>query len=269
MEQSIATEQRELRASLLSEGVSEKEIESNLRGVEARARLFNRWEKSEPKDYVIESLKSIVAGIILGSVIYLFFFRKSHRKTIVAILVLLFFAPGLWRTYIVSTDTRWLISLSTMPKEDVSYGEMGFVLTPEFALTLLTKAPWLHSDCAYFSRKLDWCGFPVLHFAGNTFDGASTDMRTSSRAEEVLKWALEQGLDVNEVADGMTALHHAILYNNARYLELLIDAGADPQIKVSKPGRPYNGLNGFEYLTLLESKGRRDYTEVRALMDGQ
>jgi hypothetical protein len=64
----------------------------------------------------------------------------------------------------------------------------------------------------------------------------------------------------------MAPVHEAILYRNSKYLEVLLSAGADPNIQIIKPGKVYDGYNAYQYLELLESKGKGDFGKIRKLL---
>jgi hypothetical protein len=47
---------------------------------------------------------------------------------------------------------------------------------------------------------------------------------------------------------------------------MLLSAGADPRMRIDKPGAEYDGFDALEFLDYLQSKGKGDFTSIRALL---
>ncbi len=58
---------------------------------------------------------------------------------------------------------------------------------------------------------------------------------------EAVKKMVEEGTDVNQKSNGMTALHYAARYNRAEILEYLLENGASISIRSS------SGLNAYDF----------------------
>jgi hypothetical protein len=66
----------------------------------------------------------------------------------------------------------------------------------------------------------------------------------------------------------MTSLHEAILYSiedrNTELVRALLELGANPKLKISRPGTRMNDLTAIEYADLLR---KRHPTEMRPVVD--
>lgn len=250
-DKSVQVEKDQVPESLSNEAASQENIDDGL----PRVRL---------KEYVTGAVWAAIYGAAFGAAIYLFFFRKSYRKTLVSCVLFLCLLPGFWRTFLFATDTRWLITLNAMRADEFAYSDTAFILGPGMAFSILTNMPWLHSECAYFSKKLNWCDRPLISVAGGVLNVHEGD--DNERQYLVLNWLVENGADVNARESGLPLIHQAILFRDSQYLKFLIDAGADPSRTIHKPDKPYDGYTPLQYMEYLESKRHSDFSEIRMLL---
>lgn len=87
---------------------------------------------------------------------------------------------------------------------------------------------------------------------------------TTEEREEILKFLVSKGLDVNRASDmQLSPLHGAVLANSAEEVKLLLDHGANPKVNDDKVG-----ATALEFALRLQSdaKSPSDYDEVIALL---
>ncbi len=70
---------------------------------------------------------------------------------------------------------------------------------------------------------------------------------------EAVKKMIEEGVDVNQKSNGMTALHYAARYNRAEILEYLLENGASINVRSS------SGLNAYDFA---KASGAKDALSV-------
>ena len=75
---------------------------------------------------------------------------------------------------------------------------------------------------------------------------------------------LEQGCDINEKSiDGMTALHSTGLFGNARMAEYLLQKGADPYVRIERPGKNSHEMTALQLAQFVHEKDKDPrYKEV-------
>lgn len=263
LEHWLITEQEERRAELQGQGASEEEISKAMLGIERRHTLLVGWERPTLKKYLTITLASTAAGLLIGWAIYLFFVRKKYRKSILVITVLFILSGGIWRTFLFVTDTRFLITALMMERQHYGYFETGFLISPDVALFILTRMPWLHFECGYWSRNSNGCDREILHSAIALFD--ENDESRNAYARIVIEWLVERGEDINVYDDGFTLVHVSVLYGNVEALELLIDLGADLTKPVNRPGKLHDEMTPLEFARFLDSAkkvSRRQIIEI-------
>jgi hypothetical protein len=82
--------------------------------------------------------------------------------------------------------------------------------------------------------------------------------------------SINEGANINNVAaPGLSALHEAVLFNSVTAVKFLISNGADCNIKVSRPGRPIDGMNALEMTEYLSTKSNENRSEVLAYLRSQ
>lgn len=250
MEHSIKLEQEAKRSNLLKEGASEQEISKALIKVEERYELLEGWERSTYKTYAKITLANICLGVVVGWGIYLFFVRRKYRKSIVSIVLVVGLSGGAWPTYLIATDTKFLMVASVMDREYFGYLTTGFVGSPDVALYILTEVPWLHSRCGRWSKITDACHHPLLHHAAGIFD--QDESKEQQRAIRIAKWLIDNGESVNGRYRGMPLVHRAILYEEPRLLKLLIESGADLTMRNERSGHSSDGMTPLEFAKSLK-----------------
>jgi ankyrin repeat protein len=153
-------------------------------------------------------------------------------------------------------------------------------------LALLMHEPWVATD-AYSTGAyrgipkpvagafLKWAPYdpdfkvlgtqPLLHFACAIYGRAGTDRENSILAVRSL---VSRGAEIDSRVTGMTSLHEAILYSiedrNTELVRALLELGANPKLKISRPGTRMNDLTAIEYADLLR---KRHPTEMRPVVD--
>jgi ankyrin repeat protein len=77
---------------------------------------------------------------------------------------------------------------------------------------------------------------------------------------------IERGANVNELNEGMTPLHEALLYGDIELIEILLSAGANPEAVITA-NNSAKGLNAFQFAKLLESKDTEKYKLITELLN--
>jgi len=112
-------------------------------------------------------------------------------------------------------------------------------------------------------------GFPTLIAAmGKTHDHAGSPKRTD--VDEVLRLLLKFGADPNQRGlNDWTPLHVAVNYRSAAAVQILLDAGADPDLRTrideyDTPLEMAQAAGYSEIVTLLERRGQPERRRLRS-----
>ncbi len=160
-------------------------------------------------------------------------------------------------------------------------GALWFLLQTNAAIPVLAYTtddsyPWVPRSLAlyYFKRSgykpdLDLVrGKPVLHFVINGYGltasshEADTEKARVSRLAAVL---LDRCANPDLSSDGLTPLHLAVLGNASAIADLLIENGANLDIRISRPASPFDGMTARELADRLAQRGK-DMQAIRAVL---
>lgn len=195
----------------------------------------------------------------------------KFRILIPALLLLLLlgsFYPSIKHTRAWAGDAHGLIMLSLANPDDLSYNPFsgnGLLVTPGTAFWMLQNLEYPYGRCTDTLRPIDVCAVPLVMWAGREM-GMSGDDK-NERAYLVLKLLIARGEPINELHEGFTAVHEAILFNQPEYLRLLLDAGGDPGIRIQHAGKEYDGYDAGQFYELVQSKRSEDMTAIGRLLD--
>jgi hypothetical protein len=193
--------------------------------------------------------------------------KKILSITIIIIAALYVFYPMAKNTLFMAGDAYGLIMTLQMDDEDLSYNPFNkdaSIVRPSMAIWILKNMDYPYTTCSFAGRVVNQCGKPIIMAAGETLG-----MKNKNNDEillEIIRHMIDRGEPLNNRYKGMTCVHEAILYNKPEYLSVLLSAGADPNIRIEKEGTEYNGFNGFELYSKLESKKPGSRKEVGEIL---
>ncbi|MEH6563757.1 MAG: hypothetical protein V7756_00305 [Halopseudomonas sp.] len=269
MVSAIADARESKRSELVEGGAAQSKIDQALVDVERSIKLINQWEKAELKDHVAATSVALVQAFIVAIFIYLFFFRKAYRKTLLGIIVAVSLVPIFWRTYMLGTDARGLVVIATAGPREVTfnpYSQNGFLISPSLAARIFISHPELYRECGLFSEALGVCATPIVSYIGSSLDSSAND-EVIDRLFEMLEAAIKRGASVTEIRNGLPLIHEAILFNSPRYAALLMRYCADLSQRIDRPSSPVDGYDAIAFLNYLDQRGDRDFTKVRAVIE--
>jgi hypothetical protein len=192
--------------------------------------------------------------------------KKKVAITVIVILVISLL-PCAYRTVKWASDAHSLVTLAILEPEEMNfnpYDKNGFFINQEIAVWILKTFEYPYKQCSRVSQVVDLCGTPLIGWVGRMLDMYGKE--STERGYELLEYFISRGEPINTLSAGMAPVHEAILYNNPRYLKVLLSAGADPSIKIVNPDKEYHGYTGYQYLELLESKRKSDFSEIRRIL---
>lgn len=123
------------------------------------------------------------------------------------------------------------------------FSSNGIFLSPGIARWLLMNTDIPYRPCETASLG---CEVSLVAWAGRAKDHAPSEKR--KRATELLRHFIARGEPVNQLSQGLTPLHEAVLFGDAQYLDILLGAGADVRAKAA------SGLTPLELCLHLEEK---------------
>lgn len=193
------------------------------------------------------------------------------RLIIPVLLLLLFIAslyPAIRHTRAWAGDAHGLIMLALAARDDLSfnpYSENGLLMTPDMAFWILRHLNYPYASCVDILRPVDICAVPLIMWAGREL-GMGGSWK-NERAHAIVKLLITRGEPVNELHEGFTAVHEAILFNQPEYLRRLLDAGGDPTIPIRHAGKEYDGYDARQFYELVKSKRAEDMTAIGRLLE--
>ena len=158
-----------------------------------------------------------------------------------------------------------LIIFAQLEKEDITfnpYSRNGYFINQDIAVWILKTFEYPY--CSEFTDVEDVCGTSLIAWIGRGLDMHGED--SQKRGYELLDYFILRKEPIDSLNGGLAPIHEAILSRNTKYLKVLLSANADPNVKVSMPGKDYDGFDAYEYLNYLEGKGKSDFSEIRNLL---
>lgn len=180
------------------------------------------------------------------------------RRVVIALsllAVVLILTPTALRTYRLASYANGLTTIALLSPNDWTLNPFsinGLFISPDAAMWLL-----LHTDFPYrpCPASVPLCEAPVVSFVGGALRDGSPQI--SARAFILLEHFIKRGGQINIKHVGLTPLHQAVLFADDRYLKVLLDAGADVNIKADESAKSAAGLTPYEYCVKLENSGQR------------
>lgn len=108
-------------------------------------------------------------------------------------------------------------------------------------------------------------GMPALNFivAGYGLGGKEEAILELSRD------FIDKGADINKPWNGFTPLQAAVLANEPIVVRHLLDKGADPRIRLNRPGKPYDNMTALELAEYLVRQQKREMGRVMEILKSQ
>ncbi|WP_290583129.1 ankyrin repeat domain-containing protein [Ketobacter sp.] len=105
--------------------------------------------------------------------------------------------------------------------------------------------------------------FPTIPTMVAAYDDARVDKNIVLKVIDV---AVSAGCDINAPDNqGLSALNAAVLFNNPKLVELLLEYGADPSLRIASQHKNLNGLNTQEFIEYLNAKNQKRDAVARIL----
>lgn len=187
---------------------------------------------------------------------------------IVIVLLLASLYPSIRHTYAWAGDAHGLILLAASSREEFRfnpYARNGVLITPGMAVWLLDHLEYPYSRCVDVLRPVDVCEVPLVMWAGRELGmGAEAN---NTRIYTILQLLIARGEPVNELHEGFTAIHEAILFDQPAYLELLLDAGGDPLIRIQQPGKEFDGYDARQFHELIKARRGNEMEAIGEILD--
>lgn len=158
--------------------------------------------------------------------------------------------PATLRTLRWAHDAQSLIALASIPSSEHSFNPFywdSYLISPDMAVWMLEKLDW-----PYQYRATYWA--PPLHQAISAHSNAWSSPEDRSRLRRLVEILLARGEDKDAYSKSYTPLLLAVLLCDLDIVQLLANAGADPELRIKKPGSPSDEMNAFEFAALLQTK---------------
>lgn len=130
---------------------------------------------------------------------------------------------------------------------------------------ILAKAYLSASD--YDPNARTRLGMPALNFivAGYGLNG----LREREAILELSQSFINKGADINKPWDGFTPLQAAVIANEPNLVQHLLKNGANTNLRLSRPGRPYDNMTALELAEYLSSHKKREMDKVIKILKSQ
>lgn len=202
------------------------------------------------------------------------------KKLVFALMLLMLLVSGIAYLVFVRThasNVHSLIIIANLEKSDYTLLPVSFnwvPFSPDVALWLLRNTDWPHKkECraTYYMPFSDMCDDRTpLSWAS----GVLGNPRTDARAFQVLSVFVEKREDLDKLSFfelrgfrvGMAPIHEAVLDRDDRFARMLLENGANPRVTIDGPGSKYHGLTPLQFLDLLSTNPRFDYSQVREVL---
>ncbi len=110
-------------------------------------------------------------------------------------------------------------------------------------------------------------GMPAFNFIAAGY--GSGDSRRKETVLELSRKFIEKGAQVNQSWNGFTPLQAAVLANQPVLVEHLLRNGADPDIRLKRPGKASDKLTAAEFAKYLAGLKRQDMSGVLEVFSRQ
>jgi hypothetical protein len=170
----------------------------------------------------------------------------------VILMCLVLVLPTAMRTLRLADSPNGLTTIALLDPGEWSlnpFSVNGIFLPPGAARWLLLNTDIPYRPCEPPSLG---CEVTLVAWVGRAMAHAPSEKR--EQATELLHHFIARGESVNQLSQGLTPLHEAVLFQDARYLEILLTAGADVRTKAESSAKSASGLTPIEFCLKLEEK---------------
>ena len=168
--------------------------------------------------------------------------RAFRVATAIVVIVAVILGPTIYRTIDAATSSASLIVIA-------GFDDDQFDLNPWSDSALLFRqdgAVWLLKTFKFPYRDRTLLGetVPLVNVAATnrTMSNSAAD----ERYLEIVKILIERGESLEDRHLGFTAVQGSILLGDAEMVQLLVEAGANLDARVERPGSAVDGMNAFE-----------------------
>lgn len=176
--------------------------------------------------------------IIISAAIFLLSLLPSTLRV-------LSFASDAYGLTVIAVDAQGSWSLNP-------YSKNFMPLSSSMAMRILKNSEYPYSHCSELSRGMGSCHISHIAWVGRMMD--KNQPEAVKRGLELIQYFVSRGEPLNEKSNGLTPIHEAILFNNPKYLDALLKAGASPLVKSDPNSKGRAALDAYEYLQLLDTK---------------
>lgn len=136
-----------------------------------------------------------------------------------------------------------------------SFPVLAYVTDDSFPF-IPKKVAKLYMQGHSFDPNTDAFGIPTFNFLLNAYrsNGSSND----ERVLELAGIFIEHCADINRVHEGFSPLNAAVLSNAVPIVRQLVKAGADVNLKISRPGSKVDGMTPEQLVIFLATTGKLD-----------
>jgi ankyrin repeat protein len=184
---------------------------------------------------------------------------------ILAFLVSLY--PAVKDTYDFIRHAHGLVILAGLSEDDISinpYAKNSSFVSPSLAKWLLVNSDYPYKKCDETIRSIN-CKGPLIQWAGRGI--YQTDPVVDQRLYEIIEYFISRNEPINQRYQGLYAIHEAILFNNARYFKILLNAGVDIEAKTYQPDIETDSLNAKDYLDYMSKNKKGNREELFKIWD--
>jgi len=172
--------------------------------------------------------------------------RKVISTLVIILMLSILLIPPIIRTYPYATEADGLIVIAGLCERDLSlnpFSTNGYIVRPEMAMWLL-----MNTEFPYKYERLKFSQ-PLVYLVGASF--GFTCINDNGNGYDLLEHLIEHGEPVNEYHHGLAPIHAAILFNDPIYLEILLNSGANPNLKIDREGKKHHNMNAFQFLEFI------------------
>ncbi|QKQ25298.1 ankyrin repeat domain-containing protein [Candidatus Reidiella endopervernicosa] len=182
------------------------------------------------------------------------------RKLII-IIIFASLIPTVIQTWRFVNNTYGLAVLAIQRDDQTTlypYTKESYFITPAWAMWLIENTDFhYYGDCSDLLDKV--CGESLVAYVG----GMSDFDVDQDAAYKLIDHFIKRGEPVNVLSNhGLAPLHESILYKNNKYLEILLENGADLTVRTNNIEREWHDKSSTELLEWLESNQPGEYSEA-------
>ncbi len=191
--------------------------------------------------------------------------RAGKIIVVTLLVVAVLLAPAVTRSLRWGTNFEGLTVLATSRIDEYSANPFAanfYLVTPGMARWLLLNTDYPYAPCV--ASEIFDCSMPRAYLVVASL--GTGNAQTDAFGYELLARLNEKDVDLDAyAADGLTALHAAILFSQPKTVAWLLKAGADAHRRIGADGISA-GLDAVEFATLLHDRDAEKYAGVYQML---